>query len=398
MTTSEGPRKPPPGVRARHSRRCRANEGGVCNCPDGPSYEAWAFDRKSGKKIRETFAGRGALSAAKAWRSEAATGLRRGTLRASTPTTVRQAWEKWLAGASDGAIRNRSGDAFKPSVLRSYATSMRLHVLPELGGARLSDVSRVELQDLADRLLAEGRDPSTIRNALVPLRVLFRRAIARGELAVNPTSGLELPAVRGRRDRIASPTEAATLLAALPEADRPLWATAFYAGLRLGELQGLRDEDVALDEGVVRVRRSWDRIAGEIAPKSRAGLRDVPIVAELRRHLAAHRLRRGSASGLFFGEQGRAFDRDVVVRRAEQAWKAAGLQGVGLHEARHSCASLFIASGLNLKAIASFMGHSSITITLDRYGHLLPGSEDEAVALVDGYLARTGASAGAQQA
>ena len=74
----------------------------------------------------------------------------------------------------------------------------------------------------------------------MPLRAIFRRAVSRGEVAVNPTTGLELPAVRGRRDRIASPEEAAALLAALPEEERPLWATALYAGLRRGELMALR--------------------------------------------------------------------------------------------------------------------------------------------------------------
>jgi integrase len=76
----------------------------------------------------------------------------------------------------------------------------------------------------------------------MPLRVIYRRALARGEVAVNPCTGLELPAVRGRRDRIASPAEAAALIEALPESDRALWATALYAGLRRGELLALRWE------------------------------------------------------------------------------------------------------------------------------------------------------------
>ena len=65
---------------------------------------------------------------------------------------------------------------------------------------------------------------------------------------MNPTTGLELPAVRGRRDRIASPTEAAALIEALPERDRALWATALYAGLRRGELMALRGEDIDLQK------------------------------------------------------------------------------------------------------------------------------------------------------
>jgi integrase len=70
-------------------------------------------------------------------------------------------------------------------------------------------------------------------------------------------------------------------------------------------------------------------------------------------------------------------------------WKAAGLEPIGWHELRHTCASIFIAAGVNAKALSSYLGHASISITLDRYGrHLMPGNEDEAAALVDAYLER----------
>jgi integrase len=230
-------------------------------------FEAWVYDRRAKKKIRKTFP---TLSAAKAWRQDATVAVRKRTLKATSPTTVRQAWEAWLAGAKGGSIRTRSGDTYKPSVLRSYDSSMRLHVLDEFGALKLGDVSRLELQDLADRLLAAGLDPSTIRNALMPLRVVFRRAVSRGELAVNPATGLELPAVRGRRDRIASPEEAAKLIAAAPEDDRAIWTSAAYAGLRCGELQALEHDDLDLGAGVIHVRRSWDpreaRSSRRVAP------------------------------------------------------------------------------------------------------------------------------------
>jgi integrase len=88
---------------------------------------------------------------------------------------------------------------------------------------------------------------------------------------VNPTHDLELPAVEGTRERVADPTEAQTLLGALTEADRPLWATALYAGLRNGELQALRYEDVDLEAGLLRVEHSWDAVEGAVDPKSKAG-------------------------------------------------------------------------------------------------------------------------------
>ena len=74
----------------------------------------------------------------------------------------------------------------------------------QLGSRRLDTITRSDLQGLVDRLLAEGQHPSTIRNSLMPLRAIFRRTIARGDLAISPTRGLELPAVRGTRDRIAA--------------------------------------------------------------------------------------------------------------------------------------------------------------------------------------------------
>jgi integrase len=112
----------------------------------------------------------------------------------------------------------------------------------------------------------------------------------------------------------------------------------------------------------------------------------VPIVAALRAHLAARRLRRGSIGGHFFGEGSQPFHPGAVNLRAGAAWKSAGLDPIGLHECRHTCASIFIAAGENAKALSVYLGHSSIQITLDRYGHLMPGNESEAVQLVDAYL------------
>src|SRR6185295_11878996 len=109
-------------------------------------------------------------------------------------------------------------------------------------------------------------DPSTLRNTFMGVRALDGRAVARGEVAVNPTAGLQLPAVRGRRDRVASVNEADRLLAALPADDRALWSTAFFAGLRRGELMGLEVSHVFDSNGVastIAVERSYDPVAGQ---------------------------------------------------------------------------------------------------------------------------------------
>jgi integrase len=130
--------------------------------------------------------------------------------------------------------------------------------------------------------------------------------VSRGEITTNPTSGIELPAIRSREKQIVSPDRAHELIAALPQRDRPLWAAALFAGLRRGELRALRWEDIDLEAGVIHVRRGWDAVEGEIAPKSAKGKRTVPIAAVLRGHLTDHWLRGGTGS-LVFGEDGRPF-------------------------------------------------------------------------------------------
>jgi integrase len=219
--------------------------------------------------------------------------------------------------------------------------------------------------------------------------VLYRRAIEDGDLSVNPCERLRLPAARGRRERIASPSEAAALIAAVRPEDRALWGCAFYAGLRRGELRALLWDDVDLADGLIRVERSMSGHGETGGPKSRAGRRGVPIVAALRDLLVEHKLVTRRDAGLVFGSSARQpFTPTAVRKRALTAWRRAGLEPIGLHECRHTFASLLIAAGVNAKAITTYLGHASIQTTFDLYGHLMPGNEDEAVSLVDAYLER----------
>lgn len=381
----------PEGIVIRHARSCVSWAGERCDCR--PGYQAQVFSPTDGKTIRKTFR---TLTDARAWRSEAQSALRRGTMRAPTRTTLNEAAAEWLSGANQGVIRTRSGEPYKPSALRAYEQALRTKLLPTLGTLRLSTVTRASVQDLVDRLVADGLSPSTVRNAILPLRAIYRRAISRSEVLANPTLGLSLPAVRSRRERVADPTEAKALLASLPAEQRPLWATALYAGLRRGELKGLRWCDVDFDGGVIRVERGWDDHEGPIAPKSRAGRRSVPMAAPLRAFLAEQRLRsRGGEEALVFGEgSDQAVSTEALAISARGAWKERGLEPIGLHECRHTYAAFMIAAGVNAKALSTYLGHSSITMTLDRYGHLMPGNEGEAATMLGDYLARAAAGSG----
>ncbi|HEX6206585.1 MAG TPA: site-specific integrase [Solirubrobacterales bacterium] len=184
-----------------------------------------------------------------------------------------------------------------------------------------------------------------------------------------------------------------------------MWATAFYAGLRRGELQALRCEDIDLARNLIHVKKGWDQEEGEIEPKSEAAKRTIPLLAILRDFLDEQLVRTGrTGTDRIFGRAAnQVFYPSTIDGRARRAWKAHNLaereaaeeEGrapvpltlLTLHECRHTFASLLIDTGANPKAIQGVMGHSKIQTTFDVYGHLLPGSYDDVRARMDAYLA-----------
>jgi hypothetical protein len=134
----------PDGIRQRHRKGCARQPR--CGC----SFEATVYSPRDQRKLRKTFP---TLAAARAWRAEALSAVRGGTLRAAPSTTLRAAADELIAGMRSGRIRTRSGDQYKPSVVRSYEQALRLHVLDDLGAVRVCDLRYRDVQALADRLL-----------------------------------------------------------------------------------------------------------------------------------------------------------------------------------------------------------------------------------------------------
>jgi integrase len=372
------------GIRKRHTKKCPARTGGSCRCDGG--HEASVYSERDGKKLYKTFRRE---TEARSWRADTKRSLDRGSLRAPGSRTIREAGEAWLAGAERGEIRNRSGRPFKPSSLRGYRQSFIDRIVPAVGHVKVAALTTSDLQVLVDQWQAEGHAASTVRNSLRPLQAIYRRARAREGVPINPTRDLELPVPDRREVEIISPSAAARLLAALPEHERVIWATALYAGLRSGELRALRWGAVDLSRNVIEVRESWDPKEGPVEPKTRRSRRRVPVPNILGEQLHDLRKRNAASSGglLVFAEGETPFQPERLYRYADSAWHHAGIRDrLRLHQARHTYASFMIAAGVNAKALSSFMGHASITVTFDLYGHLMPGSEAEGAALLDAYL------------
>ena len=406
---NQSERRAPTGIEVRHSRRCElSQEGTRCTCE--PSYRAVVYDRVTDALVKKTFSGKGALSAAKQWRADAVSAKGRGKNIAPSRRTLREAAEEWLAGAEaePPTVLNRSGHPYKPSAVRAYKHDLHEYVLPDLGGLRLSDVRRADLQALVDRLVGQGLSGSKVRNIVISARVVFRHALERDEINASPTSGLRLPNNIGRRERAASPSEAAELLDALPDKVR--------RDLRHGVLRGLATRRTAgAPLGRRRPREGRDPGAPLVGRLRR---RDHPQVGEGHPDGAAH----GAAARPPRRAQGDhrtgrprlrvRLDRRPAVPAV--ACSEAGREGVGgrqqaarrekkpplvpieLHSCRHTFVSLMHDAGLSLERIGDYVGHGSTYMT-DRYRHLLEGHEQEAARMLDEYLARADTAARIEQ-
>jgi integrase len=371
------------GITVRHRAACGSTRGARCNC--SPGFRARV--RVGQQQHTKTFS---SIAAARAWQADTEAAKWKGLL-APLPlgdTTIRAAAASFLEAAYAGRARTRSGSRYRLNVVQQYEALFRNYLLPTLGSKTLAGLRRQDVQALVDDLLARDLAGSTVRNAIKPLQVIYRRALRDEIVHKSPCDHLELPQATSRRERVASPAEARQLLAALRADDVALWGCALYAGLRQGEIMGLRWSDIDCEHGLIHVRRSIDRRNRiEQKPKTRAGERRLPLARELRRLLEEHREITKRSAGLIFGvTPDTPFTDSAVRKRAHVAWRDAGLTPIGLHECRHTYASLLIAAGVNAKAISTYMGHASIETTFDLYGKLLPGNEAESGALLDRIL------------
>lgn len=362
------------GVYARHRTRCPAESGGRCSCR--PGFVGKVYDR--GTRKARWGPVMGSAEQAAAWRRDTLDSMTRRGL--PDLVTVREAADSFLAAAKAGEARNRYGRPYKPEAIRDYEGMFDRHLGP-LDGLDLASVTRADVQKIVDGLLRDGKSASTCGSAVTALRALWRWALARDMVPDDRAfSGVRMPEDDSvPRESIPTVAMLERLLAALPELDQLPYALAGYATGRRQEIRALKWADVDLKAKTIR----WGEDA--TARKSPAAKRRVPIVKPLR--LLLERAAKDSAL-VVPGARGGKFSAEALAVRSATRWENAGLEAVGLHDCRHAAASYMIAAGANIKALSVLMGHASIAITVDLYGHLFPGAEDEVGRALDRYLAK----------
>jgi integrase len=346
---------------------------------------------------------------------ETAIGAKRKTLYGKTRGEVSEKLTKAMADQDDGLVFDADNlkvgeylerwlvdsvlDTVRPTTYERYEQIVRIHVRPALGSVKLKNLTPVHVRGLYREKLEAGLSARTVQYIHVTLHKALKQAVQDGLIPRNATEAVKAPQVRREEMRPLSGEQVKVLLE-VARGDRleALYVLAIHTGLRQGELLGLKWEDVDLESGTLRVRRTLVTAKGGpvlTAPKTKGSRRSVKLtqgaVEALRSHLK-HQLQEIDRAGslwrenglMFASESGEPLDRRYLTScRYKALLKRAELPMIRFHDLRHTCATLLLSKNVNPKIVSEMLGHASIAITLDTYSHVLPNMRDQAAAAME---------------
>lgn len=293
---------------------------------------------------------------------------------------VRSFADEWLAGAMN---LGQGG-------LDTYRRDLDRHILPALGDLPLRRLTTATIDQYLRAQLDRGLAPSTVHRHYRTIRRMCQVAVDRQKIPRNPCDPITPPKVEHGEMRFLTVDQIEALATAISPRYRAWVLVAAYGGIRWSEGVGLRRADIAHDRITVTgqlIRRAdgeWHRDA----PKTRAGRRTVTLPTSIADELAAHldEYTGPDPGALVFANaggrpmNGPSFRSNIWVRALDAAKIP---PGVRVHDLRHTAVALAVAVGAHPKAIQARMGHASIQITLDRYGHLFPEMDGQIAADLD---------------
>lgn len=310
--------------------------------------------------------------------------VQEGSWKPDKAFTVKELLEDhWLPAQRSRGLR--------PSTLAQYDNVITLWLEPHLGATKVVALTPRHVDELnrkLSKLSARSR-----QLAVGTLKAACKWAADNGYLSRSPIAGVQRPRVEQHVVEPWTVDEArAFLIATANDRLAFAWTLLLARGLRRGELCGLKWSEVDLDAGRLRVTRTRvvvEGVAHESAPKTKAGVRSIPLDDRLVRVLRAHWARQGqeklAAGGayvdkgwLLADELGAPVHPDTISAWLDKAIVTAKARRIRLHDLRHTAASLMLADGVPVKVVSELLGHSSPQITLGVYAHVMPGMAEEA--------------------
>ena len=267
----------------------------------------------------------------------------------------------------------------RPTTRERNETLLRRYALPRFGDLALVAISQRDVRAWVAELSGLGLAPATVQKAYQLLGKVMGAAVDAGMVMQSPCRRVPLPKVEREEMRFLTPAEIARLADVIDQRYRALVLVAAYSGLRIGELAGLRRRRVDLLRGTVEVAEIVTEAGGVVRfgpPKTRAGRRTVGLPRAVVDELAAHLTGAEPEAFVFAAPEGGPLRvHGFRARVWRPASRRAGLEGLRIHDLRHTAVALWIAARAGPKEVAARAGHTSVSFTLDRYGHLYPEAE-----------------------
>ncbi len=323
--------------------------------------------------------------------------LEKGGLPREAPLRLRDALPRFVEDMKAGRALNKKGKHYKPKAIKTIDQAIRLHVMPTLGGRRIVDIRKGDIQRIADNV-SEKRSGSRVRGVVNSIRSFYTWANQRELASHDPAGDIVLPPVDAKpRDRIATPKEMVALLGALEKKDAVPYALAAYSWARSSQIQRVLWKEVDLQAGLIE----WGADE-ENARKSEAAKHVVPLLRPVWTLLREAWIEQGRPDGdqlvcppINKKSKSGLLSMSGVADRAKQAWdeQDAKLTPIGLQECRHTAASWLDPAGVSPKTASILMGHSipdrqpgAAAITLARYTHLMPDALELARKQMDEWI------------
>lgn len=269
----------------------------------------------------------------------------------------------------------------KPSTHLKVQGHLRNYIEPAFGHYPIGAITPPEVRRWVSALVDHGLSAATVRAVYSTFSRVMRHAVIDSVITRNPCVGISLPRDAGGQEmRFLSPDEINRLALAHRPRFRTLIYTAAYTGMRWGELVALRTDNLDLPRATVNVVEAVAEVNGTLYRGSTktGARRTLSLPAFLVEMLTEHVAQFASSDGdVFASTEGGPLRRNFYHRHFKPAVRTAGLDdGLRFHDLRHTCAALLIAQGAHPKEIQERMGHSTIRLTFDRYGHLLPSLDE----------------------
>lgn len=307
----------------------------------------------------------------------------------ASKATLAEYLEKWLEHIKANV---------RPSTFSIYQWAVRKYISPLLGHHRLDKLRPLTIQLFYSSVAGGELSPTSVHYLHRVLNQSLKQAVKWQVIAHNPCDAVEAPKKRKYQAQVLNAEQISLLLDSIRETNIHLPVLlAAMAGLRRGEICGLRWKDVDLERGILSVRNTLDWNNGKLtlsSVKTSTSMRPVKlpknVLEVVRRQRLAQKENR-LALGLQYQDQGfvwawddgRPHDPDYLYKQFRKVLQRLGLPAVRFHDLRHSHATLLLQEGIPIKVVSERLGHSSTQFTQDIYSHVLPNMQDAAAAAMD---------------